>query len=385
MLDQKHQDRVGNPREAEESILDRAAELGVLQVLDKEGRANGSLSEPDLSRDELRYFYETMFLLRRIDERGWKLQRSGRIAFWIPMRGQEAVQVAATAAMHNDDWIFRAHREMAPWLMRGASLNDLFAQFFGAADEPQKGRRLPCLIGNRSINLVQGPTQVGSFIPHACGVAWAAKLKGHDVKVLGLFGDGATSRSEFHSAMNFAGIQKPPVIFMCVNNSWAVSTPLDRQTAQADFASKGNAYGVRNLRVDGNDPLAVYAVTRQARNEVDELGPVLIEAITYRLGYHTSSDNPDLYRQETEAALWADWDPLRRTRLYLQGKGWWSDADEAALDVQCDEDIQAAIDDASSRDIPSSQSQFEDVFAESHWLLESQRERMLQDYQDGAE
>lgn len=122
--------------------------------------------------------------------------------------------------------------------------------------------------------------------PRAKVVAGAAKLSGSEVKVLGFFGDGATSRSEFHSAMNFAGIHQPPVIFMCVNNSWAVSTPLNRQTAQPNFAAKGDAYGVRNLRVDGNDPLAVYAVTKAARASLAEQGPILIEAVTYRLGYH---------------------------------------------------------------------------------------------------
>lgn len=370
-------ERVGNPRNPHTAILDQASELGIQQVLDKNGKPAGCLHDPELSREEASMFYETMTLLRRIDERGWKLQRSGRIAFWIPMRGQEALQVGATHAMHPDDWIFRAHREMAPWLMRGASLELMFAQFFGAAQEPQKGRRLPCLIGNRSINLVQGPTQVGSFIPHACGVAWAAKLKGSDVKVLGLFGDGATSRSEFHSAMNFAGIQRPPVVFLCVNNSWAVSTPLDSQTAQDNFASKGNAYGVRNIRVDGNDPLAVYSAVRDARASVDQEGPILIEAITYRLGYHTSSDNPDLYRREQELELWAEWDPLKRFRRYLEHRDWWSDKEDEALQQRNEDRIQQAIDAASAMEIPGPGSQFEDIFEQSNWMLDQQRERLL--------
>ena len=175
-------DKAGNPRAPQPVPLERAEELGIAQVLDRNGEATGSLPVPDLSSDEVRLFYETMVLLRAIDERGWTLQRSGRIAFWIPLRGQEAVQVAATHAMHPNDWIFRSHRDIAPWLMRGAPLELLFAQLFGAQSDPQKGRRLPCLIGNRQINLVQGPTQVGSFIPHAAGVAWAAKLSGSEVK-----------------------------------------------------------------------------------------------------------------------------------------------------------------------------------------------------------
>jgi TPP-dependent pyruvate/acetoin dehydrogenase alpha subunit len=177
--------------------------------------------------------------------------------------------------------------------------------------------------------------------------------------------------------MNFAGIHRPPVVFLCVNNSWAVSTPLDRQTAQADFAKKGDAYGVPNLRVDGNDPLAVFAVTSAARERLESEGPTLIEAVTYRLGFHTSSDNPDLYRQQAEAELWADWDPLRRTRLYLEQAGHWSVKDEEALQQDCQNRIQQAIDTAEAMDLPDAASQFEDVFADSNWMLDEQKERLL--------
>jgi TPP-dependent pyruvate/acetoin dehydrogenase alpha subunit len=364
--------------------LEQARDLGIHQVLDRDGQATGDLPDPGLSREEVRFFYETMVLLRAIDERGWQLQRSGRIAFWIPMRGQEALQVGATHAMDAGDWIFRAHRETAPWLMRGASLELLFAQFFGAGSEPQKGRRLPCLISNREINLIQGSTAVGTFIPHAAGVAWAAKLKGTKEKVLCIFGDGATSRSEFHSAMNFSGIHRPPVVYLCVNNSWAVSTPLDCQTAQQNFAAKGDAYAVPNQRVDGNDPLAVYALIKAARERATEHGPTLIEAVTYRLGFHTSSDNPDLYRQEAEAGLWADWDPLRRTRMYLQAADWWSEDDEVRLHQRHAEEIQDAIDKAEAMDLPGPESQFQDVFESSNWMLDDQRDRLLSDLEGGG-
>jgi len=369
----------GNPRAPMPVPLERASELGIRQVLDQNGKPNGDLADPELSKQDVRLMYETMVLLRAIDERGWTLQRSGRIAFWIPLRGQEAVQVAATHAMEADDWIFREHRTMAPWLLRGGTLELLFAQLFGAVSEPQKGRRLPCLIGSRAINMVQGPTQVGSFIAHACGVAWAAKLKGSNVKVLGTFGDGATSRGEFHSAMNFAGIHRPPVIFLCINNSWAVSTPLDRQTASSQFAAKGNAYEVPNLRVDGNDPLAVYSVIKTAREDADIQGPTLIEAVTWRQGFHTSSDNPDLYRRAQEGKLWEPWDPIPRTRKYLEAAGWWDDADEIALLERCTGQIQDAVEKAGNMDIPGPESQFDDIFETSSWILDEQRDKLLAD------
>lgn len=374
----------GDPRPAEPVPLESARDLGIRQVLTKDGQLAGDLADPELPRDEIQHLYESMVLLRAIDERGWKLQRSGRIAFWIPMRGQEGVQVGAVHGMHPTDWVFRGHREMAPWLMRGGSLERLFEQFFGSAAEPQKGRRLPCLIGSREVDLVSSTTQVGSFIAHACGAGWGAKLKGLDTRVLCVFGDGGTSRGEFHSAMNFAGIHKPPVVFVCVNNGWAVTTPLDRQTAQGDFAAKGNAYNVRNLRVDGNDPLAMYAVTREARDGTGEFGATLIEAVTYRIGFHTSSDNPDLYRQHAETEQWAEWDPIKRLRCYMEDRDWWSADEDEALRNTYERRIQSAVTHAEAAAIPGPESQFDDVYAESNWMLDAQKQRLLDDLDAGA-
>lgn len=372
----------GNPREPEAVPLANAGELNIRQVLDKHGEPNGDLCDPELPREDMRQLYETMVMLRAIDERGMKLQRSGRIAFWIPLRGQEACQTGATHAMSPDDWIFRAHRELAPWLMRGAPLELLFAQFFGAEADIQRGRRLPCLGGSRAINVIFGPTQIGSYIPHACGAGWAAKLKGRDHCVLNFFGDGSTSRGEFHSAMNFAGIHRPFVIFVCINNAWAVSTPLDCQTAMLNFAAKGDAYGIRNVRVDGNDPLAMYAVTKEARKNIKEYGPTLIEAVTYRLGFHTSSDNPDLYRKQAEIDGWNEWDPLRRTRLYMEKKGWWSDADERDLQQRCENNIQKAVDAAGKMELPGPDSQFDHFYGSTDRIVEEQRQRILSELED---
>jgi pyruvate dehydrogenase E1 component alpha subunit len=371
----------GNPRDPVQVPLANARQLGIRQVLDQRGNLTGDLPDPGLSQARVIEIYDAMALLRRIDERGWTLQRSGRIAFWIPNRGQEAPQVGATMAIASEDWIFRAHRELAPWIIRGNPLHLLFSQFFGTEEDILKGRRLPCLVGSRRINLVASPTQVGVWLPHAVGVAWAAKLKKSPVAVLAFLGDGATSRGEFHSALNFAGIHTPPVIFLCINNGWAVSTPLDRQSAVTDFASKANAYGVRNVRVDGNDPLAIYAVVKEARETLHKQGPILIEAVTYRLGYHTSSDNPDLYRHEAECASWLGWDPIGRLKSYMETRGWWSSSDEEAMIARHARDLQAAVETAGAAALPGAESQFEDVFAESNWMLREQKQRILAELQ----
>ncbi len=372
----------GKSRRREKKVttpLDQAKKLGIRQVVDQHGKPCGDLPEPELSRDDLRRLYEMMVLVRALDQRGWTLQRSGRVEFWIPHSGLEGTHIAATMAFAIDDWIFMGYRHPGTMLIRGAPLVQLFAQFFGRRDEPFKGRRLPTVMGDRQVNVVPQTTQVGSLIPHACGVAWAAKIRGDETRVLAIFGDGATSRGEFHSAMNFAGVHKPPVVFLCENNGWAISTPNEMQTGSATFAEKGDAYGVCNLRVDGNDALAVYSVVSEARELAPREGATLIEAVTYRMGFHTSSDNPDLYRTEEDVAAWEPWDPLKRMRGYLEYRGFWSDEEETALWARCKDELQAAIDEAEAMELPDPSSMFDDTFAELTWMLEEQKAALLDD------
>lgn len=375
---------VGAPRTPQPVPLANADELGIIQVLDAEGLPTGNLADPMLDAETVVRMYETMVMVAAIDRIGWELQRSGRVEFWIPSRGQEASHIASTAALRQTDWIFLADREPGSFLWRGATLTQMFAQFFGRADEPLKGRRLPLLLGDRSLDIVPCTTQVGSYIPHAAGAAWAAKLRGDDTRFIVYFGDGATSRGEFHSAMNFAGIHHPPVVFFCQNNGWAVSTPNDRQTASASFAMKGDAYAVRNVRVDGNDPLAVYAATTAALDAMPEEGATLIESITYRLGFHTSSDNPDLYRRDDEVAAWLEWDPIKRTRNYLAHRELWDDTKEQVLQEKCEQSVRAAIREAEALAFAAPESQFVDVFEQPTWMLDEQRDRLRDDAEKGA-
>jgi len=370
---------LGKPREAQEVLLRDAGARGIRQVLDADGAPVEGVEVPSLTEEQLRTMYSTMVLVSAVDQRGWQLQRSGRIEFWIPSRGQEAAHVASAMALRPSDWIFLADREPGAMLLRGAHLDKIFAQFFGRYDEPLKGRRLPLLLGDRDLNISPCTTQVGSYLPHACGAAWAAKIKGDDTRFIVYFGDGATSRGEFHSAMNFAGIFKPPIIFLCQNNQWAVSTPTDRQTASSTFAEKGNAYAVRNVRVDGNDPLAIFQVVTEALAAMPTQGATLIEAVTYRLGYHTSSDNPDLYRPREEVEAWAAWDPIPRTRKYMESQGWWSEADEDRLRAECEKKIDHAVTAAEAMPLPPPESMFDDIFAEETWMLAEQRRQLMED------
>ena len=210
-------------------------------------------------------------------------------------------------------------------------------------------------------------------------ISMAAKIKGDATNFMVMFGDGSSSRGEFHSALNFAGVHKPPVVFICENNGWAISTPQSTQTASATYAEKGDAYGVRNLVVDGNDALAVYSVVKEARDMGHDEGATLIEAVTYRMGYHTSSDNPDLYREQADVDVWVPWDPLTRLRKYLERRKLWNKKKEDALWTRCKAEISAAIKAAEAMDFPTPATMFDDTYEEQTWLLQEQKAHLLAD------
>src|SRR5207247_2136170 len=212
------------------------------------------------------------------------------------------------------------------------------------AKDPQHGRQMPNHFGSRDINYVTTSSPVGTQIPHAVGAAWAAKIRKDDVVSLAYFGDGATSEGDFHSGMNFAGVFKTPTIFFCKNNQWAISVPIARQTASKTIAQKAQAYGFEGVRVDGNDLLAVYAATKAAADKARAGGgPTLIEALTYRMGPHSSSDDPTRYRATEEVDRWREKDPIDRMRKYLELKGLWSEADDDRLRAEIDDLIQNTI------------------------------------------
>lgn len=372
----------GAPRSVVEPPLAHAEEHGIIQRLTKDGEVIGE--EPTIDPAVAIRIYETMVTTRLLDERGWELQRSGRVEFWIPMRGQEASHVASSAAFDLEDWIFLASREAGVMLWRGAPLEQLFAQIFGRAAEPLRGRRLPLLFGDRSRHIVPCTTQVGAYIPHAAGAAWAAKLKGDDRAFIVYFGDGATSRGEFHSALNFAGVHRPPILFFCQNNGWAVSTPNSVQTATHTFAEKAAGYGLPGVRVDGNDFLALWETTSRLRARSLTDGPTLVESVTYRQGFHTSSDNPDLYRTGEEAAAWAEWDPIHRARRFLERRGAWDADQEEALVAGRRDAIRNAIHTAEQLPKPDPEDQFHDVLATPDRAMLEQLAQLTADLKGAA-
>src|SRR5256714_2525187 len=301
-----------------------------LSVLDAEGNLDSAL-DPGLPPAELKRLYRAMLLARRLDERMVRLQRQGRIGTFAPIKGQEASQVASVAVLRPTDWRVPPFRETAAMIWRGWPIEKLLLFFAGHLEGGQPApdqRDLPITI------------PVSTQLPHAVGLAYAAQYRADDVVVMAYFGDGATSEGDFHEAMNFAGVWHVPVVFVCQNNQWAISVPLKKQTHSRTIAQKALAYGFNGLQVDGNDVLAVYAATREA---VDRAragdGPTLIECVTYRLGVHTTADDPTQYRAEEDAKMREQKEPPTRFTADMRQKSLLEDG----LEQQVAEEIAAAI------------------------------------------
>ncbi|HYY49017.1 MAG TPA: pyruvate dehydrogenase (acetyl-transferring) E1 component subunit alpha [Thermoplasmata archaeon] len=348
--------------------------VDALRVIRDDGSTDPRL-DPKLTEADALRLYRGMCLQRILDNRMLALQRQGRIGFYGPSLGQEAAIVGAAIAMEPEDWIVPQYREPGAALVRGMPLKDLLCQLIGNAEDPVKGRQMPCHYVYRKGNYLSISSPVGTQLPHAVGIAWAMRLRGDPHAVLVFFGDGATSTADFHSAMNFAGVFRAPVVFLCNNNQWAISLPVSRQTASATLAQKATAYGFDGLRVDGMDALAVFRATRAAADRArDGGGPTMVEALTYRLGPHSSSDDPSRYREESEVASWRARDPLALFRRYLEHEGRWDDGREARLEQEIGDEITHAIQEAERARLPSLDTLFTDVYAEMPGSLREQME-----------
>jgi pyruvate dehydrogenase E1 component alpha subunit/2-oxoisovalerate dehydrogenase E1 component alpha subunit len=347
-----------------------AKATGLLSILRPDGGVNPAsipaafgAAAPDQALS-LR-LYRHMRMVRTMDERLLALQRQGRIGFYGEARGQEAAIAGSAAALKKDDWIVPALREAGVGLYVGLPLRDYIAQIFGNANDVSKGRQLPCHPCSREHHYVVMSSCVSSQIPHAAGIAMAMKIAGDRGRcAIGYMGDGGTSEPDFHVALNFAGVFRSPVVFFCQNNQWAISTPGQVQTASQTIALKGLAYGVESLRVDGNDVLAVLAATRYATEKARRGdGPTFIEALTYRVSAHSSSDDPSRYRDENVTLEWrSKKDPIERMRRWLQVLGWMDDEQDARLGEDIEREVREAIAAEEAAPPPGIESLIEDVY-----------------------
>jgi pyruvate dehydrogenase E1 component alpha subunit len=331
-----------------------------LSILDSDGNLDTAL-EPEIAPADLKRMYRAMLLGRRLDERMVRLQRQGRIGTFAPIKGQEASQIGSVFALRRADWMVPSFRETAAMIWRGWPIERILAFFAGRLEggQPDPDQHdLPITI------------PVATQIPHAVGLAYAAQYRGDDAVVMVYFGDGATSEGDFHEAMNFAGVWHVPVVFVCQNNQWAISVPLKKQTHSRTIAQKALAYGIPGIQVDGNDVLAVCAASREAVARAQAgAGPTLVECVTYRLGVHTTADDPTRYRSEEEVRAWERKDPLTRLVAYLEKKNLLEPGLEEAVDAE----IARAVAAFEAMAPPDPLAMFDQAYAELTPALQAQR------------
>ena len=353
------------------------AMIGVERVIGPDGRADPEL-DPGLDVGLVVRMYEAMVRTRMVDERMVALQRQGRIGFHVGCKGEEACILASAAALRETDWIFPCYREMGALLWNGFPLQGYIDHMFGNGDDVVQGRQMPDHYCAKAFRYGSVSSPIGTQITQAVGFSMAARLRGDDVVTAVYFGEGATSSADFHTGLNFAGVYKTPTVFLCRNNRWAISVPSEQQTASASFAGKAIAYGMKGVRCDGNDALAVYrtvreAVERAARGE----GPTLLEMVTYRLGGHSTSDDPRAYRLPDEVAEWDKADPLVRLRTHLEVLGVWDQRKQTRLMTAVDEELRSCVEASEGKSPPELASMFRDVFAKQPWHLREQQEQCV--------
>ena len=341
----------------------KSFEVEYIQALNEQGELDSSIKH-DLSEDNIKEIYHLMTLARAFDNKLFKLQRSGKIGTYASVKGQEAAQVGSSMALRKTDWMVPAFREAAAYLTRGIDRVKFVQAWNGdtRAYHNPGGRDLPVAI------------PVGSQILTATGIAWGSKLQKKDEVTLVYFGDGATSEGDFHEALTFAGVYNLPIIFLCQNNQWAISTPRSKQTASETIAQKAIAYGINGVQVDGNDAIGVYAVTKKAVEDARKGIPTLIECVTFRLGDHTTSDDSKKYRSQEEISTWEKKDPLLRMKLYFEKIGTWTDEYGKWLDEQNEKEVNEAVEKALNIEPRKPGDLFDHVFDELTVDLKKQKE-----------
>lgn len=303
----------------------------VFQIIDDKGKVINKAMMPVISDEKLLKAYKDMLFARTADLQIVSYQRQGRIYTYPPNYGQEAISGAVGAIIGENDWLVPAFREMGAMLAKGVTLKELFLYFMGYEDGSKfqnAKKTLPISV------------PISSQLLHAAGIGYEIKYNKKDEVVFAFVGDGGTSEGDFHEAINFAGVWKVPVVFIIQNNQYGISTPTRMQTASESLAIKAVAYGVKGIKVDGNDYFAMFkAVEESVKACKSGEGPVLIEAVTYRKGAHTTSDDPTKYRTKEEEQQWESKDPLRRLKLYLEAKKLWNDKEEEKILPQYKEEV----------------------------------------------
>ena len=356
--------------------------FGLIRVLDFEGNASGEW-DPKISADELIEGLEHMVRMRIFDERLMKLQRTGKLSFYMRSFGEEAVAIAQTMALETQDWIFPSYRQPGAQFVRGRDMVSMICHCLGNVEDNVKGRQMPVHYTYKEGRYISVSSPVGTQFSQSIGVAMASQYKGLDECCITWIGDGSSSEGDYHYAINFASVFKPPVILNVVNNQWAISTHTNLASGNPTFAARGLAYNLPSFRVDGNDFLALYSVTKWARERASSgAGATHIEVLTYRAGAHSSSDDPSRYRPKEEQDAWPGGDPIKRLVGHLIAIGEWSEEKQDELETRIDSEVMAAYKEAvkfgdlDNGPHPSNDSIFTEVYEEVPWHLQEQWDEM---------
>ena len=347
------------------------AKIEHLQILDENGKLDTQLAKDTLTDEDVLFLYEQMSISRHYDEIAFKLQRSGRMGTYPQNKGQEAGPAGAGYAIRkrgSKDWICPCYRENLALFLNGLPMEHILLHWMG----DERGNQIP-----EGVNILPIAIPIGTQPLHAAGIGWALKYQKKNAAAVTFFGDGASSEGDVHEAMNFASALKLPVVFFCQNNFWAISVPREQQTGSETIAQKGLAYGMPCYQIDGNDIFASYKVVRDAlETATNDNQPVFIEAVTYRLGDHTTADDARRYRDEKIVESWRKKDPLIRTRKYLEGKKLWNDKKQAELEAKAKEIVDGVVKRAEGIEEPAIGDIFNYTYAELPAELIRQRETM---------
>ncbi|VDD92482.1 unnamed protein product [Enterobius vermicularis] len=304
--------------------------LPIYRVTDTNGEIMDSSQDPHLDKETSLKIYHTMSLLNAMDKILYDSQRQGRIAFYMTNFGEEGCHLGSAAALKNDDLIYGQYREVGVLMWRGYGLEQIVSQCYGNADDLVKGKQMPMHYGSPESHFVTISSPLATQIPQAVGSAYAFKRANNGKIVMCYLGDGSASEGDAHAAFNNAATLRCPVIFFVRNNGYAISTPTNEQYGGDGVAGKGAGYGLYTIRVDGNDVLACYNAVKAARELAVQNKPCLIEAMTYRVGHHSTSDDSTAYRSSEEVKAWdVHENPIKRFQTYLKKNGWWDEEAES--------------------------------------------------------
>jgi len=342
------------------------APISRYRVMDQNGEISPGAEDPKVGKEMAVKMYKDMVRLHIMDGYLYDVQRQGRISFYMTNYGEEASHVGSAAALDSHDTVYGQYRESGVLMWRGFTIQQFMDQCYSNKDDVGKGRQMPVHYGSDKLCFQTISSPLSTQIPQATGYAYALKHSGSQNCVICYFGDGAASEGDFHAALNAAATLEAPVIFFCRNNQYAISTEVQEQYRGDGIASRGTGYGIEAIRVDGNDIWAVYNATKAARRTVvEESRPILIEAMSYRISHHSTSDDSTRYRSMEEIDFWKNENnPIQRLNLYLTRKGWWNEDKEKSFRDETAKDIVSCLKKAEAKLKPPLSDMFLDVYAE---------------------